>query len=89
MGDGVWDAGVGCGIRWGYVLALAALSVLTMPITAIWFLLLGGATLLAGAVAAALRRTPGDRAATLCTVASVAIGVLVGPAVYLSLALLT
>lgn len=80
--------GPASGLRWGYVLPLAGLSVLTMPITAAWFLLLGAGFLLAGAVAAALRRSRDSRA-TLVTATSIGTGLLVGPVVYLALALLT
>lgn len=74
-------------LRRHLMIAVGAVSLLTMPLTAIWFLFLGSLLVMASAVLAATRRTPGGRAATLGTGLSVAAGMLVGPAVYLTMAL--
>lgn len=74
-------------LRRHLMVAVGAVSLLTMPLTAIWFLFLGSLLVMASAVRAATRRTPEDRAATLGTGLSVAAGMLVGPAVYLTMAL--
>lgn len=71
------------------VLPTAVVSLLTMPLTAVWFLLLGWLLVAASAVAAATRRSPDAQAATLGTGVSVAAGLLVGPAVYLLMALVS
>jgi hypothetical protein len=67
--------------RWA-VVAAAVVSVVTMPITAMWFLLAGGVLLLAGLVPAAL-----GRASTVGRAAFVGLGLLVGPTIYVALAL--
>jgi hypothetical protein len=59
----------------------AVLSVVTMPITAMWFLAIGGGLLVAGLVPAASRTSPRIGGASLT-----GLGLLVGPAVYLALA---
>lgn len=61
----------------------ALVSVVTMPLTAVWFLLVGGVLLLAGLVPAALGRTSEVGLSAL-----VGLGLLVGPAIYISLAVL-
>jgi hypothetical protein len=71
------------------VVATALVSLLTMPLTAVWFMLLGGLLMAASAAAAATRRSPDAQVATLGTGVSIAAGLLAGPAVYLLLALLT
>jgi hypothetical protein len=65
------------------VVIAALVSVVTMPLTAMWFLVVGGVLLVGGLVPAALRRTSTPGAAVY-----VGLGLLVGPAVYLSLAAL-
>lgn len=71
------------------VAATALVSLLTMPLTAVWFLLLGSLLMAGSAVAAATRRSPDAQAATLGTGVSVAAGLLVGPAVYLLMAVVS
>jgi hypothetical protein len=61
----------------------AVVSVVTMPLTAVWFLLIGGVLLVAGLLPTAIGRAPRPSRA-----AFVGLGLLVGPAVYLGLALL-
>ena len=61
----------------------AAVSVVTMPLTAMWFLLAGGALLVAGLLPPAL-----GRKATVGTMAFVGLGLLIGPAIYIGLAVL-
>ena len=61
----------------------AVLSVVTMPVTAMWFLLLGGLLLVGGLLPMALGRT-----STVGVQVYVGLGLLVGPVVYLSLAAL-
>lgn len=66
----------------------AAVSVVTMPLTAIWFLLLGAVILALASLVAVARRSSTDRARTVATGISLGAGLLVGPAMYLALALL-
>jgi hypothetical protein len=68
---------------------MAVLSLLTMPLTAVWFLWLGSLLLMASAIVASTRRDLDAQAATLGTGVSVAAGLLVGTVVYLLLALLS
>ena len=74
-------------LRRHLIVAVGAVSLLTMPLTAIWFLFLGLLLVMASAVVAATRRTPQAQASTLGTGLSIAAGMLVGPAVYLLMAL--
>ena len=67
---------------WRIFAAAAVVSVVTMPITAMWFLLIGGVLLVAGLVAATVRRAP-----RLGTASLVGLGLLVGPVIYIGLAL--
>ena len=67
---------------WRTFAAAAVVSVVTMPLTAMWFLLIGGALLVAGLVPATVRR-----ASRLGTASLVGLGLLVGPAIYIALAL--
>ena len=60
----------------------AVVSVVTMPITVMWFLLAGGVLLAAGLLPATFRHGPRLGVASL-----VGLGLLVGPAVYIGLAL--
>jgi hypothetical protein len=64
------------------VAAAAAVSVVTMPLTAMWFLLVGGVLLVAGLARAAVTARP-----CLGLAGSVGLGLLVGPAIYVALAL--
>ena len=66
---------------WRVFAVAAVVSVVTMPITAMWFLLIGGALLVAGLLPAILGTAPRLGAASL-----VGLGLLVGPAVYIGLA---
>src|SRR5918998_1107601 len=69
--------------------AMAVLSLLTMPLTAVWFLWLGSLLLMASAIVASTRRDLDAQASALGTGVSVAAGLLVGTVVYLLLALLS
>jgi len=68
---------------WRVLGVAAVVSVVTMPLTAMWFLLIGGVLLVAGL----LPRAVGS-ATSIGTAAIVGLGLLVGPAVYISLAVL-
>jgi len=59
----------------------AAVSVVTMPLTAVWFLLIGGVLLVGGLGRALVRATP-----SLGLTGSVGLGLLLGPAIYIGLA---
>ena len=59
----------------------AVVSLVTMPLTAMWFLLVGGVLLVAGLVRALVSGTP-----WLGVAGSVGLGLLLGPAVYVGLA---
>lgn len=71
------------------VLALAAmLAVLTSPVTAIWFLLIAPLLLVLSAIVAVLTRSSLDLSERALRLGlSVGVGLLVGPAVYIGLAL--
>lgn len=75
-------------VSWRTIVALAAVSVITMPLTAIWFLLAGLLGLIVAGTAAMLpsERPPSD---VIGVGASAALGLLVGPTVYLGLAVFT
>jgi hypothetical protein len=72
-------------IRWRPFGIAALISLITMPLTAIWFMLLGGLGL---GVLAFLAAFSDDRRG-LDTPISATLGLLVGPFVYLALAVLT
>ena len=76
-------------VRWPVAAIAAAISLVSMPLTAIWFLLLGPLTLLAGAVAAAIVRSPRHEDEILGLAGGIGLGLLAGPVVYLALALAT
>ena len=59
----------------------AAVSLVTMPLTAMWFLLVGGVLLVAGLVATIVKGR-----ADLGLAGSAGLGLLVGPTVYVGLA---
>lgn len=61
----------------------AVISIVTMPLTAIWFMVVGGAMVAMSATVAAVKRSP-----VLGAAGFVGLGLLVGPAVYVSLAAL-
>ena len=67
----------------------AVVSVVTVPLTAIWFLLLGTATVALAPVVAVARRSSSDRERALVGGVGLGAGLLVGPAIYIGLALLT
>jgi hypothetical protein len=73
------------GIAWRYFAPTAVVSLLTMPLTAVWFLLLGFLVLVVAAAAAATKPEAVKQQRTLQTGGNVAGGLLVGPAVYLLL----
>jgi hypothetical protein len=66
---------------WRIFVVAAVVSVVTMPITTMWFLLIGGALLVAGLVPATFRTAPRVGALSL-----VGLGLLIGPAIYIGLA---
>jgi hypothetical protein len=71
-------------IRWTALAVAAFVSLITMPLTAIWFLFLGGVALgILGFVGAFARERDG-----LETPISAALGLLVGPLVYIGLGVL-
>src|SRR5690606_26631475 len=76
-------------VRWRVAAIAAAISVASMPLTAIWFLLLAPVALVVGAVAAALARSPRRQEAVLGLSGGIGLGMLAGPIVYLTLALAT
>ena len=67
---------------WRIFSVAAVVSVVTMPITAMWFLLIGGVLLVAGLLPATVRHAPSLGAASL-----VGLGLLLGPVIYIGLAL--
>jgi hypothetical protein len=75
-------------LTWALFLATAAISVLTMPITAIWFAGLAWLVAMASCVAALVPRSDVLRTRMALTGFAVAGGIFVGPAIYLGLAVL-
>ena len=71
------------GGQWRKAGVAAVISIVTMPLTAIWFMVVGGAMVAVSAAVAAVKRSPALGAAGF-----VGLGLLVGPAVYVSLAAL-
>ena len=67
----------------------ALLSLLTMPLTAVWFTFLGFFTFATAAAYASTQRSFEDSMRALRSGASIGAALLVGPAVYVSLALVT
>ncbi len=74
-------------LRWSWFLPAAAVSLVTMPLTAMWFLLLGVLTVVLSAGWAATERSGPRRQAGPAAAGSLGLGLLVGPVVYLGLAL--
>ena len=74
-------------LNWRILVSVGAVSVVTMPLTAIWFLLAGFLAFVGAAVAAMLRSLRGPQALSIG--ASVGLGLLAGPTIYLGLAALT
>ena len=75
--------------EWEVAVPIGLVSVLTMPLTAIWFAFIGSATLVAAAIAAAAADTCPVASSRLRTGGSIAIGMLAGPSIYLVLAVLS
>jgi hypothetical protein len=73
------------GFPWRYFVPTAVVSLLTMPLTAVWFLLLGFLVLVVTAAVAATKPESVNQQRTLQTGGNVAGGLLVGPGVYLLL----
>jgi hypothetical protein len=66
----------------------AALSLITSPLTAVWFLLLGPVVMMLSAIVAAVARTSVDQRERVLRVgSSVGVGLLAGPLLYIALAL--
>ncbi len=76
-------------VRWPVAAVVGVVSLITMPITAMWFLALGPLSLVGGAIAAASTRSQRRATDILATTAGVGIGLLAGPALYLTLAVVT
>jgi hypothetical protein len=76
-------------LNWQVLGVVGLVSLITMPVTAIWFLFLGSLTFVTTAVYAAILRSPERTAAVLRTGTSIGVGLLIGPVVYLSLAAVT
>ena len=76
--------------RWSWALCLGAgvVSLVTMPITAIWFALLGPAIAILWCGLALAQRNDLRREQTVLTGGALAAGTFAGPAVYLGLSLL-
>lgn len=70
-------------IEWRMLVPAAALSLVTMPFTGIWFLALGGVVMVVAGFLAAFRQP--EPASGL---GSTGLGLLLGPAVYLALAVI-
>ena len=68
---------------WRVLAVAAVVSIVTMPLTALWFLLIGGVVFVAGLLPRAL-----GSAGSIGTAAITGLGLLAGPAVYISLAAL-
>ena len=68
---------------WRVAGTAALASMLTMPLTAMWFLLLGGILIVGSLAVAAVREAP-----RLGPAAFAGLGLLAGPAIYLGLAVL-
>ncbi len=73
------------GLAWRFFAPTAVVSLLTMPLTAVWFLQLGFLVLMVTAAVATTKPEPVKQQRTLQTGGNVAGGLLVGPAVYLLL----
>lgn len=74
-------------LNWKVLSGVGGVSVLTMPLTAIWFLLVGFLALLGSAIAAMFRPLQGPQ--VLSVGGSIGFGLLAGPTIYLGLAVLT
>ena len=75
--------------RWSWALCLGAgaVSLVTMPITAIWFALLGPAIAIVSCGVALAQRSDLRREQTVLSGGALAAGTFAGPAVYLGLSL--
>lgn len=76
-------------VRGRVAAASAAISLASMPLTAIWFLLLGAMALVVGAITAALAPSPQRQGQILGLAGGIGVGMLAGPILYLTLALVT
>lgn len=70
-------------IDWRYFVPAGVLSLVTMPLTALWFLALGAVAIVVSALVAASRR-PEPASGW----GSIGLGLLIGPAAYLVLAVI-
>lgn len=77
----------GYAVRW--FLPAAVVSLLTMPVSALWFLLVGPLVFMGAAVVALAQRDPDTKSRAVVAGTAFGLGVLTGPAVYLVLAALT
>lgn len=75
-------------LRLGWFVPAAVVSIVTMPLTAVWFLLLGFVALLVTATFALVQRSEERKAAILRTGGNLALGTLVGPTIFLALAIM-
>jgi hypothetical protein len=74
-------------VNWKVLLGVGAVSAVTMSLTAIWFLLIGFLVFIGTAIAAVVRPSRGPQ--LLSVGGSIGLGLLVGPTIYLGLAVLT
>ncbi len=72
-------------VAWWYFVPAVVVSLLTMPLTAVWFLQLGFLVLMVTAAVAGTQPEPVKQQRILLTAGNVAGGLLVGPGVYLLL----
>lgn len=75
-------------VDWRIVVPLGVVSVVTMPLSAIWFLLLALLTFVATAISGAVARSPHRADGIVQTGMSIGLGLLPGPVIYLTLAAL-
>lgn len=76
-------------MNWWVIGAVGLVSLITMSATAIYFWYLGFLTLVATGICAAFFRLPERSAAVLTIGASITVGLLVGPVVFLGLVVAT
>jgi len=73
--------------NWGLYVGLAAVSVVTMPITAIWFVALGWLVAMVSCAVALVPRSDATRTRIVLTGFALAGGIFTGPTIYLGMAL--
>jgi hypothetical protein len=73
--------------RWRFLVVPGLISLVTMPLTAIWFVLLGALTAMTATIAGLVARGRRGQQLALDGVA-MAVGIYLGPVVYIGLALL-